>query len=1149
MFNNRMRYFVLFALAVLFACCSVCSVCAEGGQVSGMAFADKNANGVFDEGERPMQNTQVTLCTISAQGESEDILTVKTGKDGLYAFAVADAGMYQLRFELPKDYRFTIHGDGSAAMPAKGEVSRSLPFVLNAGDVIERNVGAVTGNSYVSIVAFEDENANGGRRDSEPLVRYVKVELYYEYEGESYLIAEAVTDKKGETSISAISPGTYYIKATLPENYVSGPMGTKMNLFYNFMQPSIDNVCYSPAFEVANKSGAAMGIGMVKTGSLNGTVWTDKNGDRVLDETLEMGCNGIQVSLSSQELNITRTADVQPDGSYAFTGLQPADYQLTFTLPEGYIFSDSSSSLLQDIASSASVPVTVEVEKTTSVSPVGAASSSCVEIKVADAGRENALLSGVEATVQQNGKTVSSAVSDENGLLHFPIVRGGEATVSFLLPDGYVVSENSGVFPYQNGLTQGTFVIDVPADNTLSLEASAVESVTVSGVVLEDPTNTGIVDASNAPLTGFAVQAVDQNGTVVAETVTGEDGSYTIGRLVPGEYTLRFQLDDRYIATPYAADRNPAHNAILTQQPEYGETSAMAFVAGEVRDNVNAALFKAGIADGYVLLNPSLGELTAKDGGMENITVTLLKEDGTPYQDYAYSITDENGYFCIKGILPGNYMLEYTLPENAVFTNPAMDMDTLSHTGEVFTVSNGSEIHASPVGGVWTASFSGKVVDYTSKSGVSATISMTDTVADATYTAETDENGVFTFPKLMPNLHTMEIDLHDGYVFADSADSVLPYLNDSHAAANVKLAMGTVMTEDECTIVVSQPVDWTVQLYFDENVNLEMDETEPAVSGRTVELYLRDDLIATAATDDNGQGLFAKIIPAAYTLRIPLASEREVLVASPDTNECTVSSECTRIGLVEYSTLSGSVWSLDGTENGIAGIPISLLKDGEVIATCTSGEKGEFVFDGLLKGEYTLEAQLQEGYLFARAKDAAEKASVIISQNNGTPQSTPITLSMGQVYDAAHIGIGGVGAIGDTAWIDENKNGMLDIGEPLLPGVEIELYQYGELIASTKTDVYGRYALKGLYPGVYEMHVTMPKEVKPTIRQTEFPLVASILPESDENTVIVEDVVVPSMGRDLNVDMGFVLKKKNVYPASIKTTPTKDWTPYHQLDD
>lgn len=1139
MLHKRLLSFIIFSLALVMLSGLFSVAVAEGGQVSGLVFFDKNADGLYNEGERAMQNVTVTLCKVYPNGETDDIASAKTGKDGLYAFAVSQSDTYSLRFSLPKDYRFTRHGLDSAVLPAKGETSYTPPFTLADGQQITLNAGTVTGNSYVSIIAFEDENLNGGRRNSEPLVRYVKVELYYEYNGKTYLIADALTDKKGETSISEISPGSYYIKAILPENYVSGPMGTKMSTFYNFMEPSIDNICYSPVFDVPNKGNAGMGIGVVKTGSLTGSVWQDKNGNGAMDEN-EQGCHGIAVSLYAESLDITRTTEILSDGTFAFTGLQPAQYQLTYTLPEGFIFADSASSAIGEIASSASLPVTVEVEKTAQVPPVGAAAASYVEILVADMGNENAPLAGVSASIEQNGKIVCTAFSAQDGMLHFPIVRGGHATVTYTLPENYVVAKEGGVFPYENGRVSGEIAVEVPLDGGLSLEAAAVESVSVSGCIAEDATNTGAVTDDSQRLSGFTVAVLDSEGNPAAQTVTDENGQYALSGLHPDTYTVRFTLDDRYIATPYAADLNPAFNAIYTQDPTFGSTQPMNLSAGETKDNVNAAFFKAGIADGYVLLNPGYGELSASAGGMENITVTLLKEDGTPYQDYAYSNTDANGYFCIKGILPGNYMLQYTLPENAVFTNPAQDMNTLTYTGEIFTVSNGSQIHAAPVGGVWTASLSGYVTDYTSSDGVLAAFTMTDLVSNQTFTATTDEKGFFSFPKLMPNAHKMEVSLEGGYVFADSTESVLPYLNQSQASASVNFGMGT--HEDACNIVVSQPVDWTVQLFFDENANNRMDE-EPRAAGRQVELYLRETLIATAATDENGEVCFGQIIPAAYTLRIPLR-EREMLVAAPDTDLYPVSGEFTQIALLQYGALSGSVWSLDGTENGVSDITVSLLKDGQEIASCQSGTDGSFRFENLLKGNYTLQAQLQEGYLFARKQDASQRNSLILSQNNGTPEPLPISLAMGQAVTDADIGIGGVGAIGDTAWIDENKNGMLDIGEPLLPGVQIQLYQYGEMIAETKTDIYGRYALKNLYPGVYEMHVTMPKEVKPTIRQTDFPLVASVLPESDETTVVVEEVVVPSMGRDLNVDLGFQLRKKNVYPASIKDIPQKDWTPY-----
>ena len=115
-----------------------------------------------------------------------------------------------------------------------------------------------------------------------------------------------------------------------------------------------------------------------------------------------------------------------------------------------------------------------------------------------------------------------------------------------------------------------------------------------------------------------------------------------------------------------------------------------------------------------------------------------------------------------------------------------------------------------------------------------------------------------------------------------------------------------------------------------------------------------------------------------------------------------------------------------------------------------------------------------------------------------------------------------------------------------MPGILIEVYQYGELIASTVTDAYGRYAIDNLYPGEYEMRVTMHKELKATVHQTEFPLVGSILPESNELTVSVSGVTVPSGKANLHCDLGFQLRKKNVYPAAMDDIPVKDWRPYSE---
>ena len=141
----------------------------------------------------------------------------------------------------------------------------------------------------------------------------------------------------------------------------------------------------------------------------------------------------------------------------------------------------------------------------------------------------------------------------------------------------------------------------------------------------------------------------------------------------------------------------------------------------------------------------------------------------------------------------------------------------------------------------------------------------------------------------------------------------------------------------------------------------------------------------------------------------------------------------------------------------------------------------------------------------------------------------------------SRIGIGTPGMLGDIAWLDENKNGLLDAGEKGVPGILIEIYLYGEKIAETETDGYGHYLFKDVFPGSYTVKVTMPKELRATVQRDDFPLLHSSLPESDDTIVEFSGVIIPSGGRNLNCDLGFVLTKENVYPASMENLPSINW--------
>ncbi|WP_336661058.1 SdrD B-like domain-containing protein [Leucobacter sp. MMO-161] len=91
-------------------------------------------------------------------------------------------------------------------------------------------------------------------------------------------------------------------------------------------------------------------------------------------------------------------------------------------------------------------------------------------------------------------------------------------------------------------------------------------------------------------------------------------------------------------------------------------------------------------------------------------------------------------------------------------------------------------------------------------------------------------------------------------------------------------------------------------------------------------------------------------------------------------------------------------------------------------------------------------------------------------------------------------------AVGDYTWIDTNKNGKQDAGEPVLPGVKVELLnERGEVVATTKTDSRGFYKFDMLDAGTYQVRFTLTDEQGKRYRFTK-PNVGDAASDSDAVT-------------------------------------------------
>ncbi len=254
---------------------------------------------------------------------------------------------------------------------------------------------------------------------------------------------------------------------------------------------------------------------------------------------------------------------------------------------------------------------------------------------------------------------------------------------------------------------------------------------------------------------------------------------------------------------------------------------------------------------------------------------------------------------------------------------------------------------------------------------------------------------------------------------------------------------------------------------------------ETGLSGFTVRLYNNlNVLVATTTTDSNGNYSFSNLGTGTYTVRVtppllPNSAWAETYETTGTTtnlnNEMTISvtagdvSGSHRFGYTIRSSGSiGDTLFYDFNENGVqesteGGIPLVTVflyadydRDGvidggvdELLFTTETNASGQYLFSQLPSGSYVVKVDTTDPDF----------------PTNVTPTGDPD-------ISAA--------SIGDTIYFDNNGNGAQDAGEDGIPFVIIHLYADVDsngtpdvLVASTSTNVEGKYLFTGLSAGKY----------------------------------------------------------------------------------
>ncbi len=699
----------------------------------------------------------------------------------------------------------------------------------------------------ISGTVYEDENANLNQEAGDLGLANVELRLYVEQDGQFVFTGHTtLTDENGEYRFDEsldLSPGTYQIQETQPENFFS--VGAEVGLVDGVATGSVQDADVLTAINISNGGTRATeyNFAEARPASIQGRVHlSSPDGDCWDDSVVHEPVAGVTIQLLDANDELIAETRTDADGRYEFLNLRPGQYSLIEITPESLISGGSRAGTVDGETEGSADENTIQ-EISLSSGDEGVEFEFCehepAELRgsvyhdrdndglreVGEEGIANVILS----LLDEVGEIVDSVETDADGRYEFVGVRAGNYRVIEMHPSGWLDGrDRAGT---ANGRSTGRAINPGDEIEAISLlwgdrgvdyDFGEIMPASIGGTVHLSTPDGDCWDVDESllePVAGAVVQLFDATGQVLAETVTDENGDYFFDDLVPGEYSIRQITPDGLVDGGSQAGNIDGETR--GQVDALGDIQSIRLNSGEAGTDFDFCEHKPATISGFVYEDANNDGV--RDPGevpIEGVIIQLFDEDGNLI---AETTTDANGMYAFEGLEPGNYSLRQIQPEDYIdgidtagtvdgerrgeALNPGDEIVSIDlgwgETGEEF---NFAELLPASISGFVHSSVTDDCWNDPNAEPLSGVrITLLDEAGDIVAETLTDADGQYSFGDLAPSNYSLvqeQPDTHfDGQHRAEGGgDTSQPNL-----VTNIDLSSGALATGyDFCELPPSQ---------------------------------------------------------------------------------------------------------------------------------------------------------------------------------------------------------------------------------------------------------------------------------------------------------------------------------------------------------